>query len=278
MDLSSLSLAELRRLQTKVETEIRRRSDTAKKDLLKRMQKLAAEHGMSLNEVIGQEAEPDRRQHRDQQRQQRPHRHDAPLARRRAGQPRCGTARRIGWPPRHPGGREGQACQTDHAASPPVETPVSSANSSNAADVAGRAVEVATQTNTTAAKPRTPNRASGSRAVMISSDRMMFWLMMCRPRRAWSNARGSSRRSWPVKATSADSIAASEPVAGDLVCVTGYSLAVASTREPLLEWLATLASGVSVVLDPGDAVDCVVTTNTAGVRWFRLAFAATRPI
>ena len=57
MDLSSLSLAELRRLQTKVETEIRRRSDTAKKDLLKRMQKLAAEHGMSLNEVIGQEAE-----------------------------------------------------------------------------------------------------------------------------------------------------------------------------------------------------------------------------
>ena len=57
MDLSSLSVAELRRLQTKVGTEIRRRSDTAKKDLLKRMQKLAAEHGMSLNEVIGQEAE-----------------------------------------------------------------------------------------------------------------------------------------------------------------------------------------------------------------------------
>lgn len=39
------------------------------------------------------------------------------------------------------------------------------------------------------------------------------------------------------------------------------------------------ASGFSDnVLDPGDAVDCVVTTNTAGVRWFRLAFAATRPI
>jgi len=53
MDISSLSLAELRRLQTKVETEIRRRSDTAKKDLLKRMQKLAAEHGMSLTDVIG---------------------------------------------------------------------------------------------------------------------------------------------------------------------------------------------------------------------------------
>lgn len=55
MDISSLSLAELRRLQGKVETEIRRRSDSAKKDLLKRMQKLAAEHGMSLTEVIGQE-------------------------------------------------------------------------------------------------------------------------------------------------------------------------------------------------------------------------------
>jgi len=56
MDISSLSLAELRRLQTRVEAEIRRRSDTAKKDLLKRMQKLAAEHGMSLTDVIGQEA------------------------------------------------------------------------------------------------------------------------------------------------------------------------------------------------------------------------------
>lgn len=56
MDISSLSLTELRRLQGKVETEIRRRSDSAKKDLLKRMQKLAAEHGMSLTEVIGQES------------------------------------------------------------------------------------------------------------------------------------------------------------------------------------------------------------------------------
>ncbi len=56
MELSTLSLSDLRKLQAKVEPEIRRRSDTAKKDLLKRMQKLAAEHGMSLNEVIGQEA------------------------------------------------------------------------------------------------------------------------------------------------------------------------------------------------------------------------------
>lgn len=55
MELSTLSLTELRRLQNKVEAEIRRRSDSAKKDLLKRMQKLAAEHGMSLNDVLGQE-------------------------------------------------------------------------------------------------------------------------------------------------------------------------------------------------------------------------------
>ena len=51
MDISTYSLTELRRLQGKIEAEIRRRSDTARKDLLKRMQKLAAEHGMSLNEV-----------------------------------------------------------------------------------------------------------------------------------------------------------------------------------------------------------------------------------
>ena len=44
---------------------------------------------------------------------------------------------------------------------------------------------------------------------------------------------------------------ASEPVPGDLVCVTGYSLAVPSTRDPLLAWLPTLAPGVEVVLDPG---------------------------
>ena len=42
MDISGLSLTELRRLQTRIEAEIRRRSDTARKELLKRMQKLAA--------------------------------------------------------------------------------------------------------------------------------------------------------------------------------------------------------------------------------------------
>lgn len=46
------------------------------------------------------------------------------------------------------------------------------------------------------------------------------------------------------------SLAASNPVPGDLVCVSGYSL-VGRTRDPLVEWLDTLADGVVVVLDPG---------------------------
>lgn len=53
MELGSLSLTELRRLQSKVETEIRRRSDTARRDLIKRMQKMAAEQGLSLDDVLG---------------------------------------------------------------------------------------------------------------------------------------------------------------------------------------------------------------------------------
>ncbi|MDO5533188.1 MAG: PfkB family carbohydrate kinase [Propionibacteriaceae bacterium] len=52
---------------------------------------------------------------------------------------------------------------------------------------------------------------------------------------------------------SVDSLATSAPVAGDLVCVTGYSLAVEDTRTPLLAWLDTLETGVEVVLDPGAA-------------------------
>ncbi len=50
---------------------------------------------------------------------------------------------------------------------------------------------------------------------------------------------------------SAAGLAAAAAVPGDLVCLTGYSLAVASTRDPLLAWLATLPAGVEVVLDPG---------------------------
>lgn len=55
MDLSALNLAELRRLQTRVETEITRRTSTARKDLLKKVQKLAAEAGVSMDELIVRE-------------------------------------------------------------------------------------------------------------------------------------------------------------------------------------------------------------------------------
>lgn len=46
------------------------------------------------------------------------------------------------------------------------------------------------------------------------------------------------------------SLATSAPVAGDLVCVSGYSL-VGSTRDPLLTWLEGLPQGVEIVFDPG---------------------------
>lgn len=50
-----------------------------------------------------------------------------------------------------------------------------------------------------------------------------------------------------------DSLASAEVADGDLVCVTGYSLAVAQTRDPLLAWLQTLPERAVVVLDPGAA-------------------------
>ena len=56
MDLSALNLAELRRLQTRVENEITRRTSTARKDLLKKVQKLAAEAGVSMDELMVREA------------------------------------------------------------------------------------------------------------------------------------------------------------------------------------------------------------------------------
>lgn len=52
MDLTKMPLTELRRLQSKVETEIRRRNDTARRDLLKRMQKMAADEGLSLSDIL----------------------------------------------------------------------------------------------------------------------------------------------------------------------------------------------------------------------------------
>jgi sugar/nucleoside kinase (ribokinase family) len=52
---------------------------------------------------------------------------------------------------------------------------------------------------------------------------------------------------------SVDSLATSRPGPGDLVCVTGFSLALDSTRDPLLAWLPGLHPEVVVVLDPGAA-------------------------
>lgn len=49
------------------------------------------------------------------------------------------------------------------------------------------------------------------------------------------------------------SLATSDPGPGDLVCVTGFSLALDATRDPLLAWLPTLDPEVVVVLDPGAA-------------------------
>jgi sugar/nucleoside kinase (ribokinase family) len=44
---------------------------------------------------------------------------------------------------------------------------------------------------------------------------------------------------------------ASRPEAGDVVGVDGYTLVLPRTARPMLEWLATLPSGVTTVLDPG---------------------------
>jgi sugar/nucleoside kinase (ribokinase family) len=51
----------------------------------------------------------------------------------------------------------------------------------------------------------------------------------------------------------AASLQTSAPTAGDLVCVSGYSL-YPPTRDPLLAWLEELPPGVDVVLDPGAAL------------------------
>lgn len=50
-----------------------------------------------------------------------------------------------------------------------------------------------------------------------------------------------------------EALMSARPRPGDLVCVTGYTLAVDSTRDPLLTWLPSLPTGAPVVLDPGAA-------------------------
>ncbi len=62
--------------------------------------------------------------------------------------------------------------------------------------------------------------------------------------RTFVTTQGAERRISP------GSLQTSTPAAGDLVCVSGFSLA-GRTRAPLLEWLDGLPDGVVVVLDPG---------------------------
>lgn len=57
MDLNSMSVSELRRLQNRIATEILRRNDVAKKVLLRKMKKMAEEEGLSFDEVIGEAAQ-----------------------------------------------------------------------------------------------------------------------------------------------------------------------------------------------------------------------------
>ena len=64
--------------------------------------------------------------------------------------------------------------------------------------------------------------------------------------RTFVTTQGAERR------ISVQSLQTALPVAGDLVCVSGFSL-VGLTRDPLLAWLDDLAEGVVVVLDPGAA-------------------------
>lgn len=64
--------------------------------------------------------------------------------------------------------------------------------------------------------------------------------------RSFVTTRAAERR------ISVDSLGASGARAGDLVCVSGYSL-YEPTRDPLLDWLDTVADRVLVVLDPGAA-------------------------
>ena len=56
MDLSKLSANELRKLHRRIDVELKKREEGKKRDLLKKMQRMAAEQGMSLAEVLGKSA------------------------------------------------------------------------------------------------------------------------------------------------------------------------------------------------------------------------------
>lgn len=57
LKLNKMTLTELRRLRSKVDAEMKRRDDAAKKEVLKQVKKIAAEHGVTLSDVLS-EAKP----------------------------------------------------------------------------------------------------------------------------------------------------------------------------------------------------------------------------
>lgn len=60
MDLNTMSLADLRRLQARVANEIQKRSDVERRTLLKQFRKMAQDKGLSFSDLIAtnEEATP----------------------------------------------------------------------------------------------------------------------------------------------------------------------------------------------------------------------------
>lgn len=54
MDLTPLSLPELQQLQTRLTSEIRRKSEAARRALFKQVKKLAADEGLSIQDVVNE--------------------------------------------------------------------------------------------------------------------------------------------------------------------------------------------------------------------------------
>ncbi len=50
--LSDMTVTELKRLRGKVDAEIRRRDESARREVLRKFKKIAAEHGVELNDVL----------------------------------------------------------------------------------------------------------------------------------------------------------------------------------------------------------------------------------
>jgi sugar/nucleoside kinase (ribokinase family) len=93
--------------------------------------------------------------------------------------------------------------------------------------------------------------ALGAEGVAVSSPPVAdldsgICVVMVEPsaERTFVTTQGAERR------ISVESLQTSTPEVGDVLCVSGFSLA-GRTRDPLLEWLEELADGVLVVLDPG---------------------------